>query len=246
MGTSSSKKLRKTPLKLISPPLKLLTVERTYPKKKINLNNKCIRCNKLIEEPNFQITRNVRICRKCYNKKMEEQKENMIKYLSNLKFEADEIFDNLYLGNEGSSFLKDDLKKLGITNIIIIGYYLYKFYPNDFDYKIIEVDDDETEDILQYFIPVIIYFLNIKGKCFIHCQAGMSRSASFTIAIVMFIKKINFQNAYDYVFKRREIICPNLGFIEQLKEFDEMLYLINYNIKFLQPMHNILFEGDDF
>ena len=34
MGTSSSKKLRKTPLKLIHPPLRVLTVERTYPKKK--------------------------------------------------------------------------------------------------------------------------------------------------------------------------------------------------------------------
>ena len=226
--------------------IKPLTTERKYPKKKLIYNLKCPKCKNTIETE-FQLCRNFRICRKCYNKIMEEQKEDLLDYFSRLKFEASEIIeDKLYLGNEGSSFLKNDLKKLGITNIIIIGYYLYKFYPNDFDYKIIEVDDDETEDILQYFIPVIIYFLNIKGKCFIHCQAGMSRSASFTIAIVMFIKKLNFQNAYDYVLKRRKIICPNFGFIEQLKEFDEMLYLINYNIKFLQPMHNILFEGDDF
>ena len=85
---------------------------------------------------------------------MEDQKEDLIDFFSRSKFEANEIIENkIYLGNEGSSFLKNNLKKIGVANIIIVGYNLYKFYPNDFEYKQIEIDDDEHEEIIKYFIP---------------------------------------------------------------------------------------------
>ncbi len=57
---------------------------------------------------------------------------------------------------------------------------------------------------------------------------------------------MKFKDAYNYVLKKRNYICPNYGFIEQLIEFQEMLELINYQYKFLQPMQSIIFEKDDF
>ena len=183
------------------------TSKRTYQKIKQNPNSKCPKCKNLIE-PEFQICRNFRICRICYNKIMEEQKEDLIDFFSRAKFKVNEIIENkLYLGNEESSFLKENLKKLGITNIIIIGYNLYKFYPNDFEYKQIEIDDNEHEEIIKYFIPIIIYIKNnIKNKFFIHCQAGISRSVTITIAIIMFFKKMNFKNAFNFVFSKKKIL----------------------------------------
>ena len=227
--------------------IKPLTTERKYPKKKLIYNLKCPKCKNTIE-PEFQLCRNFRICRKCYNKIMEEQKEDLLDYFSRLKFEASEIIeDKLYLGNEGSSFSKKKLKKKGITDIIIVGYNLYKFYPEDFNYKQIEIDDNEHEEILKYFIPIILYILNNEDKVFfIHCQAGISRSASIVISIIMFIKKLNFEEAFKFVSNKRKIISPNFGFIQQLKEFQEMLELIDYKFKFLQPMQNIIFEDNDF
>ena len=227
--------------------IKPLTTERKYPKKKLIYNLKCPKCKNTIE-PEFQLCRNFRICRKCYNKIMEEQKEDLLDYFSRLKFEASEIIeDKLYLGNEGSSFSKKKLKKKGITDIIIVGYNLYKFYPEDFNYKQIEIDDNEHEEILKYFIPIILYILNNEDKVFfIHCQAGISRSASIVISIIMFMKKLNFEEAFKFVSNKRKIISPNFGFIQQLKEFQEMLELIDYQFKFLQPMQNIIFEDNDF
>lgn len=227
--------------------IKPLTTERKYPKKKLIYNVKCPKCKNTIE-PKFQLCRNFRICRKCYNKIMEEQKEDLLDYFSRLKFEASEILeDKLYLGNEGSSFSKKKLKKKGITDIIIVGYNLYKFYPEDFNYKQIEIDDNEHEEILKYFIPIILYILNNEDKVFfIHCQAGISRSASIVISIIMFMKKLNFEEAFKFVSNKRKIISPNFGFIQQLKEFQEMLELIDYKFKFLQPMQNIIFEDNDF
>jgi protein-tyrosine phosphatase len=227
--------------------IKPLTTERKYPKKKLIYNLKCPKCKNPIE-PEFQLCRKFIICRKCYNKIMEEQKEDLLDYFSRLKFEASEILeDKLYLGNEGSSFSKKKLKKRGITDIIIVGYNLYKFYPEDFNYKQIEIDDNEHEEILKYFIPIILYILNNEDKVFfIHCQAGISRSASIVISIIMFIKKLNFEEAFKFVSNKRKIISPNFGFIQQLKEFQEMLELIDYKFKFLQPMQNIIFEDNDF
>ena len=227
--------------------IKPLTTERKYPKKKLIYNLKCPKCKNTIE-PEFQLCRNFRICRKCYNKIMEEQKEDLLDYFSRLKFEASEIIeDKLYLGNEGSSFSKKKLKKKEIKDIIIVGYNLYKFYPEDFNYKQIEIDDNEHEEILKYFIPIILYILNNEDKVFvIHCQAGISRSASIVISIIMFMKKLNFEEAFKFVSNKRKIISPNFGFIQQLKEFQEMLELIDYKFKFLQPMQNIIFEDNDF
>ena len=88
------------------------------------------------------ICRSVRLCRECYNKKLNNKKKVIIKFLSlsKLGFEGNEILNKkLYLGNEHDSFLKEKLKEIGITNIIIIGYKLYKFFPEDFKYNQIEV-----------------------------------------------------------------------------------------------------------
>ncbi len=57
---------------------------------------------------------------------------------------------------------------------------------------------------------------------------------------------MNFKNAVNYVFSKRKNICPNNGFIEQFIEFQEMLELINYDFKFLQSLHNIIFKEYDF
>ena len=66
------------------------TSKRTYQKIKQNPNSKCPKCKNLIE-PEFQICRNFRICRICYNKIMEEQKEDLIDFFSRAKFKVNEI-----------------------------------------------------------------------------------------------------------------------------------------------------------
>lgn len=59
--------------------------------------------------------------------------------------------------------------------------------------------------------------LKEKRNIFIHCAAGVSRSASFTIAYLMRKNKMSFDEAYKYVKDRRKIIRPNSYFVEQLK-----------------------------
>ena len=93
----------------------------------------------------------------------------------------------------------------------MVGYLLHEFYPEDFEYANIEIDDDERENIFKYFYTCI-NFIEKSKICFVHCQAGMSRSASIVIAYVMYKLKLKFEEAFDYVKKRREYINPIKNF----------------------------------
>ena len=51
----------------------------------------------------------------------------------------------------------------------------------------------------------------------IHCAAGVSRSASFTIAYLMKKNKMKYEDAYALVKEKRKIIRPNSYFTQQLR-----------------------------
>ncbi len=62
-------------------------------------------------------------------------------------------------------------------------------------------------------------------------MAGASRSATIVIAYLMWNKKWKFEQALNYVKLKRPIICPNDGFLKQLKMFDKLLIENDYDIE---------------
>ena len=58
------------------------------------------------------------------------------------------------------------------------------------------------------------------GRVLVHCNDGMSRSASLVIAYIMQTYGQDFKSALNYVQQRRFCVQPNDGFEQQLKEFE--------------------------
>ncbi len=63
-----------------------------------------------------------------------------------------------------------------------------------------------------------------KGRVFVHCMRGVSRSSTVCIAYLMATLKMKLIDAYNYVHKCRPIIYPNFTFFKELLEFEKDLF----------------------
>ena len=123
--------------------------------------------------------------------------EDEIKILNSImKSEPDLIIDKLYLGNQGHAKKKDVLMRLGVQVILQISTEESEFpFPESFEYHPFEFGDVPTADLEKQVKKGILKIqkAHSEGKtCFIHCAAGVSRSASIVIAYVMLVKGYDF------------------------------------------------------
>ncbi len=138
------------------------------------------------------------------------------------------ISDKLYLGCEikhkghGYPYTRSNvtykkLHDLGITHILDVKNE-YKDDTTKFNVKHIPVPDTETVAISTFFDDAIKYIDDGK-KVYVHCVFGKSRSASIVIAYVAVKFNMNFVDAYNYVYERRNCIDPSLVFKLQLASY---------------------------
>jgi len=181
----------------------------------------CLVCDTILTSENINIRTKADFCQKCYEIQIAVFKQGS----KSLPFKMpSQITDYIYLGEEASSTNKEKLQELGIKNILIAAAFLEKHYPKDFNYAYFDLDDFPDADIYKYLDEMVNFIeksVMNKEKILIHCVSGMSRSASAVIAYMIKSKKMEYQDAFDFVKSKRKIICPNSGFVEQLKKYAE-------------------------
>ena len=146
-----------------------------------------------------------------------------------------QIFENLFLGSEYNASNFNELKNLKITHILNVTTEIDQFFPADFAYKQIHILDDPNAKLYPSFAFACEFLENALAKkeykCLVHCQRGVSRSASIVIAFVMKQQRISFEEAYKFIKEKRKIVKPNRGFREQLLQWEKNLCLLK-NIYF--------------
>ncbi|KAJ1934074.1 tyrosine/serine/threonine protein phosphatase [Linderina pennispora] len=86
--------------------------------------------------------------------------------------------------------------------------------------------DHDEPDLHKYFDECFAFIDAARSRnenVLVHCQLGVSRSASLVIAYVMRTLGMGFSAAYEYVQSRAPCISPNLSLIAQLCEYGKTL-----------------------
>ena len=137
--------------------------------------------------------------------------------MSRENFKISKIDDHVYLSGSMNTSKKHMLQNLGITHILIIGTDLKAHFPEDFTYKHVCIEDQENENIAQYFDACYEFIVKATGPVLVHCHAGMSRSATIVLFYLMKSLDMSYEDAYTLCKSKRKCIGPNMEFVRQLK-----------------------------
>ncbi|KAJ8255082.1 hypothetical protein GJAV_G00200730 [Gymnothorax javanicus] len=138
------------------------------------------------------------------------------------------ILPFLFLGNERDARDLELLLRLNISFVVNVTTHLplYHLPTGLVHYKRLPATDSSKQNLRQYFEEVFEFIeeAHQSGRgVLVHCQAGVSRSATIVIAYLMKHTLMTMQDAYKYVKSRRPVVSPNLNFMGQLLEFEKDL-----------------------
>lgn len=84
---------------------------------------------------------------------------------------------------------------------------------------------------------------NAGGRVFVHCQAGISRSATICLAYLMRTNRVKLDEAFEFVKQRRSIISPNFSFMGQLLQFESQVLAPHCSAEAGSPAMSVLDRG---
>jgi len=138
---------------------------------------------------------------------------------SNLYRITDEF--ELYLGSQDSAANVSSLEKSGISHVLNVATGIEYEKSANICYRTIEILDLPEEKIsnsLPHCFEFILNALDNGGKVLVHCNAGVSRSPSIVIVVLMKLKNLSFEAALEIVKKAKKDVRPNEGFEKQLRD----------------------------
>ncbi|KAF4113733.1 hypothetical protein G5714_006278 [Onychostoma macrolepis] len=94
-------------------------------------------------------------------------------------------------------------------------------------YMHVPVSDDPESRLCDYFDTVadkIQHVSDEDGRVLLHCNAGVSRSATLCLAYLMKHRRLTLAEAHALLKSLRPIVRPNSGFWRQLIEYERKLH----------------------
>ncbi|XP_005794792.1 dual specificity protein phosphatase 3 [Xiphophorus maculatus] len=148
-----------------------------------------------------------------------------------------EVFPRIYIGNAFVAHNPMRLQKLGVTHVLNVAEGTSFMHVNTspemytgtgITYHGIPANDTKGFNLSAFFeegadfIDRGLAHHNGKGKVYVHCREGYSRSPTMVVAYLMMRHKMDARTALATVRQKREI-GPNDGFLLQLCQLNEKL-----------------------
>ncbi|KAK7505300.1 hypothetical protein BaRGS_00003462 [Batillaria attramentaria] len=146
----------------------------------------------------------------------------------------DLVYDGIYLGGASVARKPDVLKSLGVTHVVNAAHGSKynqidtspEYYQEaDITFHGIPALDIMTYKILPHLRPPAEFMQKARqngGVLYVHCQQGVSRSATVILAYLMLHQDYQLLDAVRTLREKREIF-PNDGFLKQLCVLDKEL-----------------------
>jgi hypothetical protein len=111
----------------------------------------------------------------------------------------------------------------------------------DIRYKRIPIYDSSTSDILSYADEMIDFISNglHHGGVLVHCQKGVSRSATAVIMFLMRKANMTLHQAMILCKRRRQVVDPIPSFLSQLGTFEEQCRIGGYLTAVDDDVHDV-------
>jgi dual specificity phosphatase 12 len=145
---------------------------------------------------------------------------------------VDRITDLVYLGSRQAN-TPMMRRALGFTHVVQVS---ASRRPESCDAEFAEgthlylqLDDDEEADALPSIARFLAFATGLAAtrgdRLLVHCDAGVSRSATLVIALLMSTEqpRLSFAEALTFVVQRRPVVEPNDGFKAQLERWGATL-----------------------
>jgi len=149
------------------------------------------------------------------------------------EFQSESTDNKIYLGPK-SAASKEAIGALqnadivGICNCTARG---PRFHTGIFKYSQVNVHDNSAADILRYLEGASLFLHSMlqKGSVLVHCDYGVSRSATVVIAYLMRYHGMTRDEAYVLIKTRRPKVIPNQGFWDQLATYEQTIQEMKRN-----------------
>ncbi|XP_056626750.1 dual specificity phosphatase 29-like [Triplophysa dalaica] len=145
----------------------------------------------------------------------------------------DEVRPGIYIGDMYAAKNKRLLQSLKITHVLNAAHGKFNvntgvsyYRDTNITYHGVEAFDMSSFDLSPFFYSSAKFIKSAMstpgGKVLVHCAMGLSRSSTLVLAYLMIHEDMTLVEAIKAVAEHRNI-CPNSGFVEQLRELDQKL-----------------------
>eukprot|EP01065_Artemidia_motanka_P012855 TRINITY_DN1709_c1_g2_i1.p1 TRINITY_DN1709_c1_g2~~TRINITY_DN1709_c1_g2_i1.p1 ORF type:complete len:600 (+),score=182.93 TRINITY_DN1709_c1_g2_i1:78-1802(+) len=155
------------------------------------------------------------------------------------KIYPDCVCENLYIGSLRSAQTPKVYTDLGIKFVVTCGKNMKICKEGDVEQREVLVEDVEEQSLVPYFESTTEWMHGAlpRGGVLVHCFAGLSRSATFTIAYLMRKKGLRLDDAIEEVMRARPAIHPNPAFMRELVQYDAQLFGVPPAVRPLDMTH---------
>lgn len=136
------------------------------------------------------------------------------------------VLPGLLMGSQDVTQCQNVLEEYNVSHILSLGVNVPKLEGYDYTFlSILDLPESCLTDIFHECFTVIDSVRKKNKTIYVHCNAGVSRSASVVIAYLMKESNLKFKDAHKYLKTIRPCIKPNEGFVKQLLFYEQHLKL---------------------